>query len=163
MFADQPAGWKNYKIDIGKIAAKLRVGWLSWLPKFDYALPCGAVTPVPLDGFGRAREGDCILFAHGFLGSVYDFAHAAETSPISFTTALRKAAWLAAPGAANFLAKAALRATSAFSHFDMLAISLRDAALASALLAANAAAASTAAPTVATPGNGDGAPASTRG
>jgi len=72
-----------YKIDIGKIAAKLRVGWLSWLPTFDYALPCGAVAAAPLlssdgSGFGRARDGDAILFAHGFLGSVYDFAHAAE-------------------------------------------------------------------------------------
>ena len=67
-----------YCIDIGKIAAKLRVGWLGWLPKFDYALPCGAAVPVPLEGFGRARDGDAILFAHGFLGSVYDFAHAAE-------------------------------------------------------------------------------------
>ena len=67
-----------YKIDIGKIAAKLRVRWLSWLPSFDYALPCGAAMAAPLAGFPRAREGDCILFAHGFLGSVYDFAHAAE-------------------------------------------------------------------------------------
>ena len=67
-----------YKIDIGKIAAKLRVGWLSWLPKFDYDLPCGAAAPAPLPGFSPAREGDAILFAHGFLGSVYDFAHAAE-------------------------------------------------------------------------------------
>lgn len=39
---------------------------------------CGAAAPVPLEGFGRARDGDAILFAHGFLGSVYDFAHAAE-------------------------------------------------------------------------------------
>ena len=67
-----------YSIDIGKIAAKLRIGWLGWLPKFDYALPCGASAPAPLEGFGRARDGDAILFAHGFLGSVYDFAHAAE-------------------------------------------------------------------------------------
>ena len=67
-----------YSIDIGKIAAKLRIGWLGWLPKRDSALPCGAAPPAPLEGFGRARDGDAILFAHGFLGSVYDFAHAAE-------------------------------------------------------------------------------------
>ena len=67
-----------YSIDIGKIAAKLRIGWLGWLPKRDSALPCGAAAVVPLEGFGRARDGDAILFAHGFLGSVYDFAHAAE-------------------------------------------------------------------------------------
>lgn len=68
-----------YSIDIGKIAAKLRVGFLSWLPSFDYKLPCGAaeVRSLPA-GFSSARRGDCLLFAHGFLGSVYDFAHAAE-------------------------------------------------------------------------------------
>ena len=77
MPAASPATYP-YKIDIGKIAAKLRVGWLTWLPKFDYALPVGASQPPPLPGFARARSDDCILFAHGFLGSVYDFAHAAE-------------------------------------------------------------------------------------
>ncbi|KAL1503119.1 hypothetical protein AB1Y20_011182 [Prymnesium parvum] len=64
-----------YRIDIGKIAARLRVGWLAWLPRFQYDLPCGAAEAS--DG-RRARDGDAILFAHGFLGSVYDFAHAAE-------------------------------------------------------------------------------------
>jgi len=67
-----------YKIDIGKIAAKLRVGWLSWLPKFDYNLPCGNERATELSGFPSALKGDAIIFAHGFLGSVYDFAHAAE-------------------------------------------------------------------------------------
>ena len=68
-----------YKIDIGKIAKKLRVGWLGWLPSFSFDLPCGAVTAAsPPAGFARARDGDCLLFAHGFLGSIYDFAHAAE-------------------------------------------------------------------------------------
>ena len=67
-----------YVIDIGKIATKLRVGWLSWLPKFDYALPCGTANVAPLPGFSRARNGHAIIFAHGFLGSVYDFSHAAE-------------------------------------------------------------------------------------
>ena len=70
-----------YCIDIGKIAAKLKVGFLAWLPRFDYNLPCGTtadqiVSPPP--GFNNARSGSCLLFAHGFLGSVYDFAHAAE-------------------------------------------------------------------------------------
>ena len=67
-----------YKIDIGKIATKLRVGWLGWLPSFPSDLPCGAEPYSPLDGFSRARAGDHLVFAHGFLGSVYDFAHAAE-------------------------------------------------------------------------------------
>jgi predicted dienelactone hydrolase len=75
--ASAPAPYP-YKIDIGKIAAKLRVGWLAWLPKFDYALPCGAAPYLPLPDFARARASDHLLFAHGFLGSVYDFAHAAE-------------------------------------------------------------------------------------
>lgn len=65
-----------YRIDIGKIAEKLRVSWLSWLPRFDYQLPCGIVETKP--NLPPARESDCIMFAHGFLGSVYDFAHAAE-------------------------------------------------------------------------------------
>ena len=73
-----PPATYPYKIDIGKIAAKLRVGWLTWLPKFDFDLPCGAAAAEALPGFSRARDGDAIMFAHGFLGSVYDFAHAAE-------------------------------------------------------------------------------------
>jgi pimeloyl-ACP methyl ester carboxylesterase len=81
--SDAPAATANpatypYKIDIGKIANKLKVGWLSWLPKFEYNLPCGTEASEALPGFGRAAEGDAIMFAHGFLGSVYDFAHAAE-------------------------------------------------------------------------------------
>lgn len=77
-----------YAIDIGRIALKLRVGWLSWLPRFERPLPCGTAAAVrgpddaaggsPPRGFPPARPGDAVLFAHGFLGSAYDLAHAAE-------------------------------------------------------------------------------------
>ena len=69
-----------YAIDIGRIAAKLRVGWLSWLPRFEYKLPLGGeeMASSPPAGFARAKEGDALLFAHGLLGSIYDLAHAAE-------------------------------------------------------------------------------------
>ena len=81
--ADQPVAsvppTYPYAINIGKIAAKLKVGFLSWLPRFSYELPCGAAeVSSPPAGFSTARRGDCLLFAHGFLGSIYDFAHAAE-------------------------------------------------------------------------------------
>ena len=65
-----------YAIDIGKIAAKLKVGWLRWLPRFDRPLPCGAAAWESLPS--RAREGDTLVFAHGFLGSPYDLAHICE-------------------------------------------------------------------------------------
>ena len=69
-----------YAVDIGRIAARLRVGWLSWLPRVNLPLPCGT---APLDGLptsysGGARQGDAIIFAHGFLGSAYDCAHICE-------------------------------------------------------------------------------------
>ena len=68
-----------YCIDIGKIAAKLKVGFLAWLPRFDYNLPCGTtadqIVPPP-PGFNNVKR---FVPAHaGFLGSVYDLAHAAE-------------------------------------------------------------------------------------
>ncbi len=69
-----------YAIDVGRIAARLRVGWLSWLPRFDRPLPCGTTSWNGLpSGFSRsARQGDAIIFAHGFLGSPYDCAHICE-------------------------------------------------------------------------------------
>ena len=69
-----------YAVDVGKIAAKLRVGWLSWLPRFDKPLPCGAAPWAGLpSGFdSSAKSGDAIVFAHGFLGSPYDMAHICE-------------------------------------------------------------------------------------
>lgn len=67
-----------YKIDIGKIAVKLKVGFLGFLPSFPSALPIGAEPYTPLAGFSSAQPGDHLMFTHGFLGSVYDFAHAAE-------------------------------------------------------------------------------------
>lgn len=71
----------QYKIDMGKIASKLRVGFLSLLPGFKastYELPMGSKPYTPLDGFPGAQAGDHLMFTHGFLGSIYDFAHAAE-------------------------------------------------------------------------------------
>ena len=69
----------KYVIDIGKIASRLNVQWLQWLPKFTYDLPVLQVPASPLpSGCARAQEGDAIVFAHGFLGSCLDMAHAAE-------------------------------------------------------------------------------------
>jgi len=72
------SGTYPYKIDIGKIAVKLKVGFLGFLPSFPSALPIGAEPYAPLAGFSSAQPGDHLMFTHGFLGSVYDFAHAAE-------------------------------------------------------------------------------------
>ena len=69
----------DYTINIGRIAKGLRVGWLGWLPESKFALPVGAATPEVLPAeFGRAKPGDAIMFAHGFLGSPFDMAHACE-------------------------------------------------------------------------------------
>ena len=76
--APSPTSYE-YSINIGKIAQGLRVGWLGWLPSFGYNLPVNDAVPAPLpETFGRARAGDAVLFAHGFLGSPFAFAHACE-------------------------------------------------------------------------------------
>ena len=69
----------KYVIDIGKIASRLNVQWLQWLPKFTYDLPVLQVPASPCQA-ERAHKGDAIVFAHGFLGSCLDLAHAAERS-----------------------------------------------------------------------------------
>ena len=67
-----------YCINIGKIAAKLRVGWLGWLPSQNFPLVGGGDTGMTPTGFASAPPNSYVLFAHGFLGSVYDLAHVAE-------------------------------------------------------------------------------------
>ena len=65
----------DYRIDLGRIAAKLKVGWLGWLPAKSYKLACaGAAAPEA----PTAKPGDAILFTHGFLGSRFDMAHVCE-------------------------------------------------------------------------------------
>eukprot|EP00966_Prymnesium_polylepis_P155402 3589274-Prymnesium_polylepis.2 len=69
----QPSEVYGYRIDIGRIAKRLGVGWLSWLPSRNCPLSVGdAATVHPL------REGCCLVFAHGFLGSRFDMAHVCE-------------------------------------------------------------------------------------
>ena len=69
----------GYTVDIGRIASKLRVGWLSWLPSRTYSLAPAGVPPWRGAACAsQARAGDALLFAHGFLGSPFDMAHACE-------------------------------------------------------------------------------------
>jgi len=71
----------SYTIDIGRIATKLKVGWLGWLPSKTFTLAPAGVPPwagEPLASEAPRAGGDCLIFAHGFLGSPYDLAHACE-------------------------------------------------------------------------------------
>lgn len=64
----------DYRIDLGRIANKMRVSWLQWLPASEFALPRG-VGDAPKESLARSAEPLAIVFAHGFLGSRYDQAH----------------------------------------------------------------------------------------
>lgn len=67
----------TYTVDVGRIASRLGVGWLSWLPQRNFELPSAGVTgdrAAP----NTARPGDALIFAHGFLGSPFDMAHICE-------------------------------------------------------------------------------------
>jgi dienelactone hydrolase len=66
-----------YIISVGRIAARLGVGWLSWLPSRSFQLPPAGVTHDRTTS-AAARPGDALIFAHGFLGSPYDMAHVCE-------------------------------------------------------------------------------------
>ena len=63
----------RYTVDIGRIATKLEVNWLSWLPSRTYDLP---PPDVPAGSGTAAGAGEALIFAHGFLGSPFDLAHA---------------------------------------------------------------------------------------
>ncbi|GMI26711.1 hypothetical protein TeGR_g15168 [Tetraparma gracilis] len=65
-----------YSINIGKIAAKLKVGFLSWLPSFPADLPPALPAPSPTSPPSRPSA---ILFNHGFLGSPLDMSHICES------------------------------------------------------------------------------------
>jgi dienelactone hydrolase len=66
-----------YTISVGRIASRLGVRWLSWLPSRSFDLPPAGVADDR--AFPRtARPGDALIFAHGFLGSPYDMAHICE-------------------------------------------------------------------------------------
>ncbi len=68
-----PAADYAYRIDLGRIASKLGLGFLGWLPARDCPLPIGqfAETHAP-------RKNCAILFAHGYLGSRFDLQHVCE-------------------------------------------------------------------------------------
>ena len=68
-----PAAEYAYRIDLGRIASKLGLGFLGWLPARDCPLPIGqlAETHAP-------RKNCAILFAHGYLGSRFDLQHVCE-------------------------------------------------------------------------------------
>ena len=79
-----PESWRRtstdayeYKIDVGRIATKLEVDWLSWLPsrRVKLARAGASACNPPSDD---ERLGDGLIFAHGFLGSPFDMAHACE-------------------------------------------------------------------------------------
>lgn len=75
----QTAAAYEYDIDIGRIASKLEVDWLSWLPARRVELDRAAVPPDPSFEAADLRPGsDALIFAHGFLGSPFDMAHACE-------------------------------------------------------------------------------------
>ena len=80
-YAPLPETWRRrdayeYDIDVGRIALKLEVEWLSWLPARHISLPRVEVQsrpPAP-----PASGAEALIFAHGFLGSQFDMAHACE-------------------------------------------------------------------------------------
>ena len=78
-----PDTWKEapayeYDIDVGRIALKLEVDWLSWLPARPVSLSRAAV-PLHDPSFEVVSPGsDALIFAHGFLGTPFDMAHACE-------------------------------------------------------------------------------------
>ena len=78
----QPAEAYPYTVDVGRIAAKLKVGWLTWLPSRTFTLDRARVASAPQLSTaarqGLRPGGDALIFAHGFLGSPYDMAHACE-------------------------------------------------------------------------------------
>eukprot|EP00965_Chrysotila_dentata_P157563 5205050-Pleurochrysis_carterae.AAC.1 len=70
--AGEPTAVYEHRIDVGRIAQRLRVNWLTWLPARVRQLrrrlpPAAAVS-----------RGEALLFAHGFLGSRFDMADACE-------------------------------------------------------------------------------------
>lgn len=64
----------DYRIDVGRIAQRLGVGWLGWLPAFDTPISRALDSPEEQ----RRAPGCGLIFAHGFLGSPFDFAHVCE-------------------------------------------------------------------------------------
>ena len=73
-----------YTISIGRIAARLGVNWLTWLPAKQFSLaPAGTDGGVSSAGPGagggessvQAGSGDALIFAHGFLGNTYTYIH----------------------------------------------------------------------------------------
>ena len=73
----QPAAAYNYVVDVGRIATKLKVGWLSWLPSRTRTLT-RAIAPPSDSPVSASEPGDALIFAHGFLGSPFDMAHVCE-------------------------------------------------------------------------------------
>ena len=68
----------TYVIDIGGIARGFKLGWLGWLPRRENKLPAPAAVDEPPVQSSTARQGDAVMFTHGFLGSPLDMAHVCE-------------------------------------------------------------------------------------